>query len=101
MLVDNKVKIKDDYLIDKYLVFARELKTLLNMRMTIMPIVVASLGMTPKAWKRYWENWGSEDESGPSVLKPYHSKILFFKCKNKNKRTTNNENGFKIFTSYF
>ena len=47
--VDNRVKIKESKILDKYLDLARELKRLWSMMVTVIPIVVGVLGMVPKS----------------------------------------------------
>ena len=49
---DHRIKIIEKEEIDKYLIFARELKKLWNMRVTTIPIVVGALGMVPKGLER-------------------------------------------------
>ena len=46
---DHRVKVKEGKKLDKYLDFARELKKLLNMKVTVIPIVVGDFGMVPKS----------------------------------------------------
>ena len=62
------MKIKENEKRDKYLGLASELKMLWNMRVTLMLIVIGTLGMTPKAWSGGWENRKSKDESKPFKL---------------------------------
>ena len=51
MLINNKKR--TCHLIDKYLAFARELKKkLCNMQVTVIPVVVGTLGTVPKGLKR-------------------------------------------------
>ena len=42
--VDHRMKIKENEKRDKYLEVARELKTLWNMKVTVIPAVIAALG---------------------------------------------------------
>ena len=50
--VDHKVKIKEREKIDKYLDPAREHKTLLNMNVTVITIVIGALGTVLKDLER-------------------------------------------------
>ena len=51
--MDHIVKIKESEKIDKYMEFARVLKTLWNMRVMMMiPIVIGVLGTVPKGLER-------------------------------------------------
>ena len=43
---------KESEKIDKYLDLARELKRLLNMRMTVIPMIIGALGMVHKGLKK-------------------------------------------------
>ena len=43
---------------DKFLDLARELKNLLNMKVTVIPIVVGALGMVPKGLEKRLEELG-------------------------------------------
>ena len=45
---DNRVKLKERGKNDKYLDFAREVKTLLNMKVMVIPIVIGALGTISK-----------------------------------------------------
>ena len=49
---DHIMKIKENKKREKYLDLARELKILLNMKVTVMPIVIGELGMIPKGLVR-------------------------------------------------
>ena len=49
------MKIKENEKIDKYLNLARELRKLWNMRVTVIPGEVGSLGTVPKELKRRLE----------------------------------------------
>ena len=60
--VDFAEKIEESKMIDKYLEFARKLKNLGNMQVTVLPIVVGALGTVPKSLKRNLEEsdiWGT------------------------------------------
>ena len=46
--VDDRVKLKENEMNDKYLDLARELKRLWNMKMTVIPIVISTLGTVTK-----------------------------------------------------
>ena len=48
VLADHWVKLKENEKKDRYLVFARELKKLWNMKMTFIPIVIGILGTVSK-----------------------------------------------------
>ena len=53
---DHRVKIKENEKKDKYLDLARELKNyLLNLRVTVIPIVISALGMVSKCLLRELE----------------------------------------------
>ena len=45
-----KVKLKENEKKDKYLDLARELKKQWNMKVTVIPIVIGTLGKSPKDW---------------------------------------------------
>ena len=45
-------KIKENEKLDKYLVFARELRKLWNMRVSVIAIVVDAIERSLKVWKR-------------------------------------------------
>ena len=45
---DHRIKLKESEKRDKYLDFARELKKLRNMKVTIIPIVIGALGTVTK-----------------------------------------------------
>ena len=47
---DHSVKLKECEKKDKYLDFARELKKLWNVKVTIIPIVIGALGTVTKEW---------------------------------------------------
>ena len=48
---DHKEKIKENEKIDKYLALTRELEKLINVKVTVIPIVVGALGTVPKSLK--------------------------------------------------
>ena len=52
---DHRIKLKESEKKDKYLVLARELKKLWNMKVTIIPIVVGALGTVTKRDWRIWK----------------------------------------------
>ena len=53
---DHRVKMKESEKIDKYQYLARELKKLWDMRVTMTPIVIGTLGIVPKdPEKSLWE----------------------------------------------
>ena len=56
------MKIKENEKIDKYLNLIGELKKLLNLKVTVIPIIVGALGMVLKAWKEDREGWRSEEK---------------------------------------
>ena len=56
---DYKVKIKESEKSDKYLDLARELRKLLNIRVTVIPIVIGALGTIPKGLEKDWKGWKS------------------------------------------
>ena len=58
ILVDRGVKIKENEKTDKFSGFSRDLKKLLNMKVTVIPIVVGARGMVPKRQEKR-----SEEES--------------------------------------
>ena len=49
---DNRVKSKESEKKDKYLGLARELKKPWNMKVTVIPIVIGTLGTVLKDWYR-------------------------------------------------
>ena len=53
---DHRIKLKESEKKDKYLDFARKLKKLWNMKMTIIPIVIGAFGTVTK-----WLLKGLED----------------------------------------
>ena len=61
--VDDRMKIKENEKRDKYLDLARELRKQLNIRVTVIPIVVGALGTVPKGLEGGWGNWKSENQS--------------------------------------
>ena len=69
--VDHRIKIRESKKIDKYSYFARELKKLWNIRVTVIPIVVGALRMVPKSLEKGWrvgnqrKNW---DHPGYSIV---------------------------------
>ena len=50
-------KIERKWKKDKYLDLARELKKLLNMKVTVTLIVIGALGKSTKGWYRDWRTW--------------------------------------------
>ena len=48
VLGEHRIKIKENEKREKYLDLTRELKKLLTMKVTVIPIVIGALGMTPK-----------------------------------------------------
>ena len=52
---NHRVKMKESEKIDKYLDIARELKTLWNIRVIMMPIILGALGRVPKGLERRLE----------------------------------------------
>ena len=61
----HSAEIKEREKMNKYLDLARELW---NLKLIVIPIVVNALGTAPKAWKKDWMNWKSEEELIPSRL---------------------------------
>ena len=51
---DHWVKRKKGEKKDKYLDFARQLKKLWNMNVTVIPIVIGALGTVTRDWYRDW-----------------------------------------------
>ena len=51
VLADHKEKIEESKKIDKYLNLARELKKMLNMKVTVIPVVIGALGTAPKSFE--------------------------------------------------
>ena len=66
----HEMKMKESNNISKNMDLGRELKSLRNMRVTVILIVVGGLEQSPGAWKRDWRNWKSEEESRP--YRPQH-----------------------------
>ena len=58
--VDHRVKIKVNEKRDRYWDLARELKTLCNMKMTVIQITVGALGTVPKVLVRGLKRLGIE-----------------------------------------
>ena len=65
---DQRVKIKEIEKRGKYLDLVRELRKLWNMRVTVIPIVIGTLGTVPKGLERGWKNFKSEEVSKSSKL---------------------------------
>ena len=65
---NHRVKIKENEKRDKYLDFSRELGKLCNMKVMVIPIVIGTLGRSPKVWKGGRMSWKLEDESRPFKL---------------------------------
>ena len=63
---DHRVKMKESEKINKYLDLARELRTLWNMRVKVVPIVIGALGTIPVVGQRVEKNWKSKEEWRPS-----------------------------------
>ena len=57
VLADHRIKLKECEKKDKYLDFARELKILWNMKVTIVPIVIGALGTVTKGLLKGLEDW--------------------------------------------
>ena len=57
--VDHRVKIKLNEKRDKYLDLARELKQLLNMRVSMIPFVIGALETAIRSLERGMKNWKS------------------------------------------
>ncbi len=55
------MKIKKSEKRDKYLDLARELRKLINM--TMIPIIIGTVGTVPKDVERDWKSWESKEES--------------------------------------
>ena len=55
---DHRVNLKESEMKDKYLDLARELKKLLNMKVTIVPIVIGALGTITKGLLKGLEDLG-------------------------------------------
>ena len=53
---DHRIKLKECEKKDKYLDFARELKTLWNMQVTIIPIVIGTFGTVTKGLLKWLED---------------------------------------------
>ena len=62
---DHRIKLKECEKKDKYLDFARELKKLWNMKVTIVPIVIGALGTVTKGLFKGLENFevGGREET--------------------------------------
>ena len=58
VLADNGIKLKESEKKDKYLDVARELKKLLNMKVTIIPIVIGAFGTVTKRLLKRREDLG-------------------------------------------
>ena len=56
VLADHRMKLKEGEKKDKYLNFARELKKLWNMKVTVIPIVIGALGTVTKGLVQELEN---------------------------------------------
>ena len=52
---DQRVKMKENEKMDKYMDLARELKRLWNMKVKVIPIVVGALGTVPKSLEKRLE----------------------------------------------
>ena len=48
VLADQRVKLKENVKMNEYLDFARELKKLWNMKVTVIPVVIGALGTVTK-----------------------------------------------------
>ena len=57
---DSRVNSKEVEKIEKYHYLAREIKKLWGMRVTVIPIVIGTLGTTPKKLKKRLEDIGIE-----------------------------------------
>ena len=68
---DHRIKLKECEKQDKYLDFARELKNLWNMQVTIIPIVIGAFGTVTKGLLRDWRTWKLADKWRPSKLLHY------------------------------
>ena len=66
ILADHRGKIKESEKRVKYLDLARKLKMLLNMRVTVILIIIGILGMVPKSLKKGLEVLVIKDNSRPS-----------------------------------
>ena len=65
---EHRIKLKESEKKDKYLDLARDLKKLLNMKVTIMRIVIGAFSTVTKGLLkgRDWRTWRLEDEWRPS-----------------------------------
>ena len=65
---EHRIKLKESEKKDKYLDLARDLKKLLNMKVTIMRIVMGAFSTVTKGLLkgRDWRTWRLEDEWRPS-----------------------------------
>ena len=61
---DHRIKLKECEKKDKYLDLTWELKKLCNMRVTIVPIEIGSLGTVTKGLLKGLDDWGSWQSSG-------------------------------------
>ena len=63
-LIDNRVKLKEREKKDKYIDFARELKKLWNMKVTVIPIVIGALGTLTQRIGTGTRELGNKGKSG-------------------------------------
>ena len=74
---DNSVKIKESIKKDNYLDLARELKNkLCNMKVTVIPIVIGTLGRVIKGLIQGLKDLGIRDERRPSTALLRWTRIL-------------------------
>ena len=70
---DHKKNIKENEKRDKYMDSSRELKKLLNMNVTVIPIVIGALGMISKGLVKktegVWNRKKSRDHPNYSIVK--------------------------------
>ena len=64
--MDRQVKIKENERRDKYSDLDKELRRPKNMRMTVIPVVIGTLGTVPKGLERRLK----ENDLRPSKLQP-------------------------------
>ena len=68
ILMDYRLKIKENEWRYSFLDLAREHKTLWNMKVTMMPIIIGTLEWSLKSWKGNWKNWKLKDELRQSKI---------------------------------
>ena len=68
---DNGIKLKECEKKDEYLDLGREVKTLWNMKVTIIPIVIRAFGTVSKGLLKGLKDWKFAYEWTPSKLQHY------------------------------